>query len=62
MIILAKRDFELIGQIHRFLGLTVGLNVPMMQGAEKQAHTMLILHTVSEQNLASIICVTIWPA
>ena len=34
---LAKRDFEQIGQIHRFLGLTVGLNVPMMQGDEKQA-------------------------
>lgn len=33
---LAKRDFEQIGQIHRFLGLTVGLNVPMMQPAEKQ--------------------------
>lgn len=33
---LAKRDYEQIGQIHRFLGLTVGLNVPMMQGPEKQ--------------------------
>ena len=33
---LAKRDFELIGQIHRFLGLTVGLNVPMMQPDEKK--------------------------
>ncbi|MEK4384825.1 accessory Sec system translocase SecA2 [Solibacillus sp. FSL W7-1464] len=32
---LAKRDFELIGQIHRFLGLTVGLNVPMMEPADK---------------------------
>ena len=34
---LAKRDFDQIGQIHRFLGLTVGLNLPMMQGPEKQA-------------------------
>ncbi|WP_342508753.1 accessory Sec system translocase SecA2 [Sporosarcina sp. FSL K6-2383] len=33
---LAKRDYEQIGQIHRFLGLTVGLNVPMMQGPAKQ--------------------------
>lgn len=33
---LAKRDFDLIGQIHRFLGLTVGLNVPMMQPDEKK--------------------------
>lgn len=34
---LAKRDYEQIGQIHRFLGLTVGLNIPMMQGPAKQA-------------------------
>lgn len=34
---LAKRDFDQIGQIHRFLGLTVGLNLPLMQGPEKQA-------------------------
>jgi len=33
---LAKRDFDQIGQIHRFLGLTVGLNIPMMQANEKQ--------------------------
>lgn len=33
---LAKRDYDQIGQIHRFLGLTVGLNVPMMQPDEKQ--------------------------
>jgi len=33
---LANRDFEQIGQIHRFLGLTVGLNLPMMQPEQKQ--------------------------
>ncbi|PYF07599.1 accessory Sec system translocase SecA2 [Ureibacillus chungkukjangi] len=33
---LAKRDFELIGQIHQFLGLTVGLNVPMMEPHHKK--------------------------
>src|SRR5690606_33896924 len=33
---LAKRDFELIGQIHRFLGLTVGLNIPMMEQNDKK--------------------------
>ncbi|WP_438315935.1 accessory Sec system translocase SecA2 [Sporosarcina sp. FA9] len=33
---LAQRDFDQIGKIHRFLGLTVGLNLPMMQGPEKQ--------------------------
>ncbi|MFS0783712.1 accessory Sec system translocase SecA2 [Bacillus sp. 1P06AnD] len=33
---LAKRDREIIGQIHEFLGLTVGLNVPQMMPHEKQ--------------------------
>lgn len=33
---LAKRDREIIGQIHEFLGLTVGLNIPQMQTEEKQ--------------------------
>jgi len=33
---LAQRDFDQIGKIHRFLGLTVGLNLPMMQGLQKQ--------------------------
>ena len=34
---LAKRDRELIGQIHEFLGLSVGLNLPMMEVPEKRA-------------------------
>ncbi|NCU17989.1 accessory Sec system translocase SecA2 [Pallidibacillus pasinlerensis] len=34
---LAKRDRELIGQIHEFLGLTVGLNLPQMPPHEKKA-------------------------
>jgi preprotein translocase subunit SecA len=34
---LAKRDRNLIGQIHEFLGLTVGLNLPQMQPWEKKA-------------------------
>ncbi|WP_369900911.1 accessory Sec system translocase SecA2 [Bacillus manliponensis] len=33
---LAKRDKELIGQVHEFLGLTVGLNVPMISPEEKK--------------------------
>src|SRR5699024_3479196 len=33
---LAQRDRELIGQIHEFLGLTVGLNVAGMSNFEKQ--------------------------
>ncbi|WP_102344816.1 accessory Sec system translocase SecA2 [Bacillus sp. Marseille-P3661] len=34
---LAKRDREMIGKIHEFLGLTVGLNMPMMQPEQKKA-------------------------
>lgn len=33
---LARRDRELIGQIHEFLGLTVGLNLPMMEPEHKK--------------------------
>lgn len=33
---LARRDYDQIGQIHRFLGLTVGLNVPMMEPSHKK--------------------------
>lgn len=33
---LAKRDYDQIGQIHRFLGLTVGLNIPMMEPMQKR--------------------------
>jgi preprotein translocase subunit SecA len=33
---LARRDKELIGQIHEFLGLTVGLNVPQLPQDAKQ--------------------------
>lgn len=33
---LAKRDKEQIGQIHEFLGLKVGLNLPMMESSDKK--------------------------
>ena len=47
---LAKRDFELIGQIHRFLGLTVGLNVPMMEpDAKKHAYNADITYGVGTE-------------
>lgn len=57
---LAKRDFELVGQIHRFLGLTVGLNIPMMEPTEKSKRITQILRTVLVQNLVSTIYVTTW--
>lgn len=47
---LAKRDYELIGQIHRFLGLTVGLNIPMMDpAAKKQAYSADITYGVGTE-------------
>lgn len=47
---LAKRDFELIGQIHRFLGLTVGLNIPMMEpNDKKQAYKADITYGVGTE-------------
>ncbi|SES88498.1 protein translocase subunit secA [Oceanobacillus limi] len=33
---LAKRDKELIGQIHEFLGLTVGLNIAQLSNSQKK--------------------------
>ncbi|TKH17936.1 accessory Sec system translocase SecA2 [Bacillus wiedmannii] len=33
---LAKRDKELIGQVHEFLGLKVGLNIPQIDPTEKK--------------------------
>ncbi|WP_046174452.1 accessory Sec system translocase SecA2 [Domibacillus indicus] len=33
---LAKRDRDTIGPLHEFLGLTVGLNLPLMDAKEKQ--------------------------
>jgi len=33
---LAKRDAEWMGRIHRFLGMSVGVVIPQMDGAEKQ--------------------------
>jgi preprotein translocase subunit SecA len=33
---LAKRDREIIGKVHEFLGLTVGLNLPMMDPVDKK--------------------------
>jgi preprotein translocase subunit SecA len=47
---LAKRDYELIGQIHRFLGLTVGLNVPLMEpDAKKEAYNADITYGVGTE-------------
>lgn len=57
---LAKRDKELIGRVHEFLGLTVGLNMSQMESIDKNALMKLILHTESVLSLVSIIFVIIW--
>lgn len=47
---LAKRDYEQIGQIHRFLGLSVGLNIPMMEPDEKKfAYTADVTYGVGTE-------------
>ncbi|KAB2336770.1 accessory Sec system translocase SecA2 [Cytobacillus depressus] len=47
---LAKRDREIIGQIHEFLGLTVGLNLPMMDPLmKKQAYLADITYGVGTE-------------
>ena len=59
---LARRDRELIGGIHEFLGLTVGLNLPMMELRSKRNQPMQrILHMELEMNLVLTICAIIWP-
>lgn len=52
---LAKRDKEIIGQIHEFLGLTVGINLSDMSPNEKQKPMRLTLHMELGQNLDLII-------
>ncbi len=47
---LAQRDYDQIGQIHRFLGLTVGINLPMMDPeAKKQAYLADITYGVGTE-------------
>lgn len=47
---LAQRDFDQIGQIHRFLGLSVGLNLPTMNTVEKaQAYQADITYGVGTE-------------
>ncbi|WP_088006219.1 accessory Sec system translocase SecA2 [Indiicoccus explosivorum] len=47
---LAQRDYRQIGQIHEFLGLTVGLNLPQMDtGAKKEAYAADITYGVGTE-------------
>ncbi|WP_442596789.1 accessory Sec system translocase SecA2 [Neobacillus sp. D3-1R] len=47
---LARRDREIVGKIHEFLGLTVGLNLPMMEpDAKKLAYKADITYGVGTE-------------
>jgi preprotein translocase subunit SecA len=57
---LAKRDFENIGKVHSFLGLSVSLNISQMVSPQKQEAYSRDINTVQLANSASIICGTTW--
>lgn len=51
---LARRDKELMGKNHNFLGLSVGLNISGLDPAEKKLLIQQILRMERERNLALI--------
>ena len=55
---LANRDAEWMGEVHRFLGLSVGVILNSMNPDERRAAAILLMRRT--MNLALIICVTIW--
>ena len=56
---LAERDSKWMGSIHRFLGLTVGLNLRRMTPSEKrEAYKCDITYTTNAE--AGFTCVTTW--
>ena len=57
---LAARDAEWMGQIHRFLGLTVGCILNAMDGEARRAAYACDITYGTNNELASTICVTIW--
>lgn len=57
---LSSRDEEEMGQLYKWLGLTVGLNLNSMSPDESVQLTTVMLLTQLTQNLALTICVTTW--
>ena len=57
---LAKRDSELMGKLYRWLGLTVGLIVPGLDGAARRKAYNPTLPTAPTTSLASTTCGTTW--
>ena len=58
---LARRDAEWMGQVHRFLGLSVGLIQQDMRPEERAATTTAISPTPPTQSWVSTTCATTWP-
>jgi preprotein translocase subunit SecA len=57
---LASRDAEWMGRLHRFLGLTVGVNLSQMDHEAKQAAYAPTSPTAPTTNSASTTCATTW--
>ena len=58
---LARRDAEWMGQVHRFLGLSVGLIQQDMTPELRRKIMLATLHMLQTQSLVLIIFVIIWP-
>ena len=57
---LAKRDAEWMGQIHNFLGLSVGIVLHDMKDDERRAAYACDITMLQTMSLVSIIFVIIW--
>lgn len=57
---LAKRDAEWMGQVHEFLGLTVGVILNSDKTMQDVPLITATLHMLQITSLVSITCVTIW--
>ena len=58
---LARRDAEWMGQVHRFLGLSVGLIQQDMRPEERRRNYNCDITYATNSELASITCGTTWP-
>jgi preprotein translocase subunit SecA len=58
---LARRDAEWMGQVHRFLGLSVGLIQQGMSPPNASKTTAATSPTAPTASLASTTCATTWP-
>ena len=57
---LANRDAQWMGKLYNFLGLSVGINLPNMPRADKQADTVPTSPTAPTTNTVLTTCATTW--